>query len=96
MTRARVVLPALGLAMWCSVAAAGDRTRVVTTTSDLRSLAQEVGKERIEALRLALSAPPSNRRPAVLIAPETAAATQSALIRYWKPKGLTLEFAPAR
>jgi hypothetical protein len=54
------------------------------------------GKERTEALRLALSAPPSNRRPAVLIAPETAAATQSALIRYWKPKGLTLEFAPAR
>ena len=75
---------------------ADERYRAYATSLLLAHQQLHGGKERIEALRLALSAPPSNGRPAVLIAPETAAATQSALIRYWKPKGLTLEFAPTR
>jgi ABC-type Zn uptake system ZnuABC Zn-binding protein ZnuA len=53
MTSIRLLLPLLGLALCCSVAAAGDRIKVVTTTSDLRSLVQEVGKERVEAINLA-------------------------------------------
>lgn len=50
------------------------------------------GKERLEALGTSLSSPRSNRRMIVPIPPENAAATQDALIRYWKPKGLRLEF----
>ena len=73
-----------------------ERYRAYATSLLLAHQQLHGGKERIEALRLALSAPPSKRMPIALIAPETAAATQISLIRYWKPKGLTLEFAPAK
>lgn len=53
MTPARSILLALSLLLGVSSAAAGDKILVVTTTSDLRSLAQEVGKGRIEAINLA-------------------------------------------
>jgi hypothetical protein len=54
------------------------------------------GKARIDALRGALESPRSYRRPAVLIEPAAAAATQESLVRYWKPKGLSLEFSKGR
>lgn len=51
------------------------------------------GEKRVEALRTALTAAPRSRRPVELLTPENADTTQEALTRYWKPKGLTLEFA---
>lgn len=50
------------------------------------------GNARIQALREALTSHRVPGRPVILIPPESAAATQRALIRYWRPKGLTLEF----
>ncbi len=43
----------LSLALCMNGAVAGDTIKVVTTTSDLRSLVQEVGMERVEAISLA-------------------------------------------
>ena len=53
------------------------------------------GEKRVEALRTALTAAPRSRRPNELLTPESADVTQDSLVRYWKPKGLTLEF-PAK
>ncbi|MCW1924345.1 hypothetical protein OKA05_17395 [Luteolibacter arcticus] len=53
------------------------------------------GDKRVEALRNILTAAPRNRRPVDVLSPETAVATQEALVRYWRPKGLTLEI-PAK
>jgi hypothetical protein len=53
------------------------------------------GKTRLEALRGALAPPRDPRRPPMLMTPDAAAANQEALARYWRPKGLTLEF-PAK
>jgi hypothetical protein len=53
------------------------------------------GKARLDALRGVLSDPRDPRRPRRLMAPEAAADTQRSLVRYWQPKGLTLEFAAA-
>jgi hypothetical protein len=50
------------------------------------------GEKRAEALRTALTAAPRSRRPMELLTPESAHTTQEALVRYWKPKGLSLEF----
>lgn len=50
------------------------------------------GEKRIEALRTILTAAPQSRRPVEVLAPENADPTQESLVRYWKPKGLTLEF----
>jgi hypothetical protein len=50
------------------------------------------GDKRLEALRHTLTAAPRNRRPTELLTPESAVSTQDALVRYWRPKGLTLEF----
>jgi len=52
------MIPARYLALWlglalCCGAAASDKIKVVTTTSDLRSLVEEVGKELVEAINLA-------------------------------------------
>lgn len=73
---------------------ADERYRAYATALLLAHQQLHGGKERTEGLRKALAGPRSNRRPLVPIAPEAAAATQATLIRYWKPKGLTLEFAP--
>lgn len=51
------------------------------------------GEKRVEALRTVLTTAPRSRRPVELLTAENAAATQEALVRYWKPKGLTLEFS---
>lgn len=48
----RTALAALAVVL-CGGAAAADRIKVVTTTSDLRSLVQEVGQERVDAVNLA-------------------------------------------
>jgi hypothetical protein len=53
------------------------------------------GDKRVESLRNVLTAAPRSRRPTELLTPESADVTQEALVRYWKPKGLTLEF-PAK
>jgi hypothetical protein len=50
------------------------------------------GKARVDALRSALTLPRNARHPPALIAPEAAVATQESLVRYWRPKGLMLEF----
>jgi hypothetical protein len=52
------------------------------------------GEKRLEVVRRALAAAPEARRPPEWIAEDDRATTQQALLRYWKPKGLTLEFAP--
>jgi hypothetical protein len=52
------------------------------------------GKARLDALRNALAAPQNPRHPDILIVPATASATEASLRRYWRPKGLTLEFPP--
>ena len=71
-----------------------ERYRAYATALLLAHQQLHGGKERIAALRTALASPRSNRHPALLIAPESAIATQTSLIRYWKPKGLTLEIPP--
>ncbi|MCW1885765.1 DUF1570 domain-containing protein [Luteolibacter flavescens] len=53
------------------------------------------GEKRLADLKNTLAAAPKNRRPVELLTRETAVSTQEMLVRYWKPKGLTLEF-PAK
>jgi len=54
------------------------------------------GAERLATLRKALEkdARPKRDAPSI-IAPDTAPEIQAALLRYWKKKGLSLEFAPS-
>jgi hypothetical protein len=69
-----------------------DRYRAYASSLLLAHQQLHGGKARIEALRGALASPRSLRQPLVLIAPAAAAKTQQSLLRYWKPKGLSLEF----
>ena len=71
-----------------------ERYRAYATSLLLAHQQLHGGKERLDALGQSLAGPRSNRRPIVPITPEKAATTQESLIRYWKPKGLTLEFGP--
>ncbi|QJE98397.1 hypothetical protein [Luteolibacter luteus] len=50
------------------------------------------GAERLEALKALLESPHRTRRGIVLLTPQAAPEAQYHLIRYWKPKGLTLNF----
>lgn len=52
------------------------------------------GPQRLEALKELLDTPPRQRDEVVLIPPDGAATIQLNLVRYWKPKGMTLEFSP--
>jgi hypothetical protein len=70
-----------------------DRYQAYATALLLAHQQLHGGKARIEALRGALTAPRIARRTTVLLTPETSSTTQESLVRYWKPKGLTLEFA---
>ena len=70
-----------------------DRYQAYATALLLAHQQLHGGNKRLEALRTALESPRSPRRPLILIAPEAATPTQEALVRYWKPKGLTLEFS---
>jgi hypothetical protein len=71
-----------------------ERYRAYATALLLAHQQLHGGKERTAALHQALSSPRSTRRPIVLLTPEMASTTQASMIRYWKPKGLTLEFTP--
>ncbi|WP_193214770.1 hypothetical protein [Luteolibacter marinus] len=51
------------------------------------------GDRRLAEVRAALEAEPRRRHIARLIEPDAAPAIQKSLVKYWKPKGLTLEFA---
>jgi hypothetical protein len=72
-----------------------ERYRAYATSLLLAHYQLHGGEKRLEALRALLAAAPRARRAGELIAAESAAETQQALIRYWRPKGLTLEF-PAK
>jgi hypothetical protein len=72
-----------------------ERYRAYATALLLAHYQLHGGEKRIEALRTVLTAAPRNRRPVEVLTPESADATQESLVRYWKPKGLTLEF-PAK
>jgi hypothetical protein len=72
-----------------------ERYRAYATALLLAHYQIHGGDKRVEALRTTLTAAPRSRRPIELLTPESADATQEALVRYWKPKGLTLEF-PAK
>ncbi|MEK7948894.1 hypothetical protein [Luteolibacter soli] len=74
---------------------ADERYRTYATALLLAHYQIHGGPKRAEALKAALVAAPTNRRPVEILTAETADATQEALVRYWKPKGLTLEF-PAK
>jgi hypothetical protein len=69
-----------------------ERYRAYATALLLAHYQFHGGEKRIEVLRTALAAAPRNRRPMEILAPENANSTQEALVRYWRPKGLTLEF----
>lgn len=73
-----------------------ERYRAYATALLLAHQQLHGGKERLEALAKSLKEPRSNRRPIVPIPPEKAATTQESLIRFWKPKGLSLEFPSQR
>jgi hypothetical protein len=73
-----------------------DRYQAYATALLLAHQQLHGGKARLDALRGALEGPRPIRRPAVLIDPAAAAATRESLVRYWKPKGLTLEFSESR
>ena len=50
------------------------------------------GPQRLEALKTLLEAAPRARRDTVLVSEDAALETQNNLVRFWKPKGMTLEF----
>lgn len=70
-----------------------ERYRAYATSLLLAHRILHGGQEQVAALREALTAAPRARRLPRLI--EDPTATQEALVRYWKTKGLTLEFPPA-
>jgi hypothetical protein len=72
-----------------------ERYRAYATALLLAHYQLHGGPKRLETLQTALTAAPRSRRPMEILAPESANSTQEALIRYWRPKGLTLEF-PAK
>lgn len=69
-----------------------ERYRAYATALLLAHQQLHGGKTRLDALRKALTSPKNPRAPDVLILPETAPAVEESLGRYWRPKGLTLEF----
>ncbi len=69
-----------------------ERYRAYATALLLAHYQLHGGDKRVEALRTALIAAPRSRHPVDLLPQENANSTQDALIRYWRPKGLTLEF----
>jgi hypothetical protein len=70
-----------------------ERYRAYATSLLLAHYQIHGGEKRFEALRNLLATASRARWPTELIAAEHAAETQQALVRYWRPKGLTLEFA---
>jgi hypothetical protein len=50
------------------------------------------GPQRLEALKTLLETAPRARREIVLLPQEAATDTQNSLTRFWKPKGMTLDF----
>lgn len=69
-----------------------ERYRAYATALLLAHQQLHGGKARLDALRAALEKPPNRGLPQSLIAPAEAGSTQDSLIRYWRPKGLSLEF----
>ena len=74
---------------------ADERYRAYATALLLAHYQVHGGAKRVEVLKTTLTAASQRRRPLELLTPESADAAQEALVRYWKPKGLTLEF-PAK
>jgi hypothetical protein len=72
-----------------------ERYRAYATSLLLAHFQLHGGEKRLDALRSALADAPKARRPVELLRVDDIAATQDALVRYWRPKGLTLEF-PAK
>lgn len=72
-----------------------ERYRAYATSLLLAHYQLHSGEKRLEALRRALAASPRARRPVELLPADDIAGMQNALARYWRPKGLTLQF-PAK
>ena len=73
-----------------------ERYRTYATALLLAHYHLHGGPQRLEAVKTLLNTAPRGRREVTLLAAEAAGEAQADLSRYWKPKGMALEFAAVK